>query len=85
MIIIRFDGIINPRINGEALPLTGSCKIHGNSKESLTQDMRKVRYFYVERNFLQISGHVSVEPQELDVSQVTFVRRFTKLWMGYCS
>ena len=44
-IIIRFDGlefIVNPRINGEALPLAGSCKIHGNSKESIIQDMTKV-------------------------------------------
>ena len=51
---IKFDGIefiINPRINGEALPLTGSCKIHGNSKESLTQDMRKVWYFYCWEKF----------------------------------
>ena len=89
-IIIRFYGIefiINPRINGEALPLSGSCKIHGNSKESITHDMMtKVWYFkFWNKNNFQISVHVSVGPQELDVSPATFVRRFTRLWMGYCS
>ena len=44
IIIIRFEFIINPRTNGEALPLAGGCKIHGSSKESITGDMPKVWY-----------------------------------------
>ena len=34
---------LNSRINGKPFQLNGSCKVHGNSNESVRDDVKKVQ------------------------------------------